>query len=69
MYGMASKQTKQEFFSKKVEEGKVDAMPLPFIDLLPNMIQIVPLDVHHQFHPSGVPSNLGLNLQILLRLS
>jgi hypothetical protein len=34
---MASTQTKQEFFSKKVEEGEVDAMPLPLVDLLLNM--------------------------------
>jgi len=35
---MASTQTKQEFFSKKAEEGEVDAMPLPFVDFFPNML-------------------------------
>jgi hypothetical protein len=35
---MASTQTKEEFFSKKVKEGEVDAMPLPVLDLLPNMV-------------------------------
>jgi hypothetical protein len=69
MYGMASTQTKQDFFSKKVEEGEVDTIPLPFIDLLPNMLQIVPPDIHHQFYPSRVLLNLGLNLQSLLLLS
>jgi hypothetical protein len=35
---MASTQTKHSFFSKKVEEGEVDAMPLSLVDLLPNML-------------------------------
>jgi hypothetical protein len=36
MYGINT--NKVGFFSKKVKEGEVDAMPLPLLDLLPNMV-------------------------------
>jgi hypothetical protein len=51
-----------------VKEGEVDAMSLPFIDFLPNMLQTMPPNIHHQpshpFDKIPVSRNLGQKVDL-----